>query len=102
MVTERDLRRLKLWMLLLPLISVIAGVAIQYGSLTANSANIEKNNEQQRIEYDKRFERIERDKADADVVEIKFNAVDWKLDLIMKNFNIPYTPPPPSKKFDNK
>jgi len=97
-MTDRDLKRLKFWMILLPLVSVIAGVLIQWGSLTANSSNIQKNADQQKVEYDRRFEKLEREKADADVVETKFNTVDWKLDLIMKSFNIPYTPPPTNSK----
>ncbi|GEM_PF-2798631 len=92
-MTERDLKNLKRWMVFIPLISVVAAILIQWGSLTANSANIQKNLDQQRIECERRFEKVEREKADMDVVELKFNSVDWKLDLIMKNFNIPYTAP---------
>lgn len=63
---------------------------IQWGSWTANSANLVNRFAEQKVENEKRFERIEHDKANNDVVETKFNNIDWKLDLIMKNLGITY------------
>ena len=93
-MTERDVRNFKRYIFWLPVVTLVASLLIQWGSWQANSANIQTRFTDQKLESDKRFERIEREKADADVVETKFNSVDWKLDLIMKNFNIPNSPPP--------
>jgi len=96
-MTERDYRNFRRYVVFIPLISIVAMALIQWGTLSANSVNTQKSLDQQRIEYDRRFEKIEREKADAALVEIKINTLDWKLDLIMRNFNIPYTPPPVNK-----
>jgi hypothetical protein len=93
-MTERDYRNLRKMLIFLPVISIAISLLIQWGSWQANSANLQKQFVEQKCDYDKRFEKVEREKADQDVVDTKFGNIDWKLDLIMKNFGILYTDPP--------
>jgi hypothetical protein len=89
-MTERDFRNFKRLIYWLPVITLAASLLTQWGSWQANSANIQNQFAQQKSEYEKRFEQIEREKADADVIESKFDAIDWKLNLIMKNLGVDY------------
>lgn len=92
-MTERDLRGLRKLLYFLPIITIVASLLIQWGSWEANSANYQKSMEEQRVEYEMRFQRIEKEKADADVVETKFNNIDWKLDMILKQLDKSYIVP---------
>lgn len=89
-MTERDFRTFKRLLYMLPIITLVASLLIQWGSWQANSANIQKQFTDQKTECEKRFEKIEREKADADVIETKFDNINWKLDLIMKNLGVTY------------
>lgn len=77
-----------MWMV--PVITILASMFIQWGSFQANSANIQRQLTEQKIECEKKFERIEKEKADNDVMKEKFESIDWKLDLIMKNLGVTY------------
>jgi predicted DNA-binding WGR domain protein len=87
-MTERDLRTFKRLLYLLPVITLIASLLIQWGSWQANSANVQKQFSDQKEACEKRFEQIDREKADAALMESKFDNIDWKLDLIMKNLGV--------------
>lgn len=93
MMTERDLRSFKRMGVFLPVLTIVATLLIQLGYWQANSANLDKRIEDQKTIYDKRFERIEKEKADKFVIEEKINNINWKLDLILKNLGISYTSP---------
>jgi len=90
-MTERDFRSFKRLLYILPILTLVLSLGIQWGSWQANSANVQKQFDSQKLDYEKRFEKIEGEKADADVMYTKFETIDWKLDLIMKNFGIAYT-----------
>ena len=87
-MTERDFRMFKKLAFLLPVVTVLATLMIQWGYWQANAENIQGRFNEQKIEWDKRFEKIEREKAEVDVVTTKFETIDWKLNLIMKNLGV--------------
>lgn len=97
-MTERDLNVFKRMLFMLPLITIVASLLIQWGSWQANSSNIQKQFTEQKAEYDKLFDKIEREKAEATLVETKFSNIEWKLDLIMKNLGVTYVVPPEKTK----
>ena len=87
-MTERDFRNFKKLLYLLPIITLIASLLIQWGGYQANSANYKSRFEDHRIQVEKRLDKVENEKADADVVESKFSNVEWKLDLILNDMGI--------------
>jgi len=93
-MTERDFRTLKRLLYLLPAVTLIASLLIQWGSWQANSANVQKQFNDQKEACEKRFDQIEHEKADAALMDSKFDNIDWKLDLIMKNMGIVYVQRP--------
>jgi hypothetical protein len=89
-MTERDFRIFKRLMVIVPVFTLILSLGIQWGSWQANSANVQFQMRDQKCDFEKRFDKIEKEKANADLVESKFEAIDWKLDLIMKNLGVNY------------
>ena len=79
-------------MYFLPIITLVVSLIIQVGSWQANSANLQGKFDEQKIECERKFERIEKEKADIDIVETKFDNIDWKLNLIMGRMGIEFTP----------
>lgn len=75
---------------MLPLITIIASMMMQWGSFQANSANVQRQMTEYKADCEKRLERIELKKADNEVMNEKFENIDFKLDLIMKSLGIEY------------
>lgn len=87
-MTERDFKNFKRLLYFLPIITLLASLLIQWGSYQANSANYKSRDEDHRIQVEKRLDKVENEKADADVVGAKFSNVEWKLDLILNYMGI--------------